>query len=116
MATKSEMENKELEALRAELEALKAEKAAAEEQKQRDESDIRRRVKIKLMRDDNKHRQPLYVAVNDYTANIQRGVTVEVPYYVALAIKESQDADEATAMMITELSNDTAAQEKRIFG
>ena len=67
-------------------------------------NDMKRRVKIRLDSGIGQ-REPLPVRVNDYTAIIKRGVTVEVPYFVALAIQESQDADVKTALRIEELAS-----------
>lgn len=63
-------------------------------------------VQIKLFRDNNRYKDPLYVSVNDYSALIQRGVTVQVPYYVAKHIQEVNEQDEATAMMVEGLKAD----------
>ena len=64
------------------------------------------RVRIKLFKDNNKYREPLYVSVNDYTALIKRGVYVEVPMFVAQHIQEMEAADEKTAGMIESLTRD----------
>lgn len=63
-------------------------------------------VSIKLFRDNNRYKEPLYVAVNDYSAQIQRGVSVQVPYFVAKHIEEMNAQDEATAMMLEGLVSD----------
>ena len=76
-------------------------------------NDMKRRVKIRIESGIGQ-REPLTVRVNDYTAIIKRGVTVEVPYYVALAIQESQDADVKTSMKIEELSAKFAADSKNV--
>lgn len=70
------------------------------------ENDPNRRVKIKLFKDGDKYSEPLYVAVNGYNAQIQRGVTVEVPYYVAKHLEECQKQDEHTAMLISQLESE----------
>lgn len=69
-------------------------------------------VSIKLFRDNNRYKDPLYVSVNDYSAQIQRGVTVQVPYYVAKHIEEMNAQDEATAMMVEGLVADYNKQGK----
>lgn len=64
------------------------------------------RVRIKLFKDNNKYREPLFVSVNDYSALIQRGVYVEVPMFVAQHIQEMEEADAKTAGMIESLTRD----------
>lgn len=68
--------------------------------------DPREMVTIKLFRDNNRYKEPLYVSVNDYSAQIQRGVSVQVPYFVAKHIEEMNAQDEATAMMLEGLVSD----------
>lgn len=72
---------------------------------------LKRRVKIRVESGIGQ-REPLTVRVNDYTAIIKRGVTVEVPYFVALAIQESQDADMKTNLRIEELASNFEAKSK----
>ena len=69
-------------------------------------NDPKRRVKIKLFKDNGRYREPLSVSVNDYEAVIQRGVEVEVPYFVAKHLEEVAAQDEATAAMIGQLSTE----------
>ena len=69
-------------------------------------SDPMRRVPIRLFKDNNKYKEPLYVSVNGYNAQIQRGVVVEVPFYVAKHIEEMQQQDENTAAMIEILTQE----------
>lgn len=69
-----------------------------------DLTDLKRRVKVTLPLD-SLHKEPLHVRVNDYTCTIKRGVTVEVPYFVYLSIKESEDADAKTLMLLDDLTN-----------
>lgn len=76
-------------------------------------NDMKRRVKIRVESGIGQ-REPLTVRVNDYTAIIKRGVTVEVPYFVALAIQESQDADVKTSLRIEELSAKFASESKTV--
>lgn len=68
--------------------------------------DPKQMVSIKLFRDNNRYKDPLYVSVNDYSAQIQRGVTVQVPYYVKKHIEEMNAQDEATAMLVEGLVAD----------
>ena len=69
-------------------------------------NDPKRRVKIKLFKDNGRYREPLSVSVNDYEAVIQRGVEVEVPYFVVKHLEEVAAQDEATAAMIGQLSTE----------
>lgn len=69
-----------------------------------DLSDLKRRVKVQLPLD-SQHKEPMHVRVNDYTCIIKRGVPVEVPYFVYLAIKENEDADAKTLMLLDDLTH-----------
>lgn len=69
-----------------------------------DLTDLKRRVKVQLPLD-SLHKEPLFVRVNDYTCTIKRGVTVEVPYFVYLSIKEGEDADAKTLMLLEDLTH-----------
>lgn len=102
----------DIEQLRAELKAAQAEltrlKSKKKSVKTDEKGNPRRRVKIRLYRDNNKNRDPLLVSVNDYTALIKRGVTVEVPYFVAKHIEEMAEQDAATVAMIEDLTQQFA--------
>lgn len=65
--------------------------------------DITRLVKIKLFKDKDKYSEDVTVVVNGTTFRIQRGVEVEVPYYVAEVLRNSEKADEETETKISEL-------------
>lgn len=101
MMTKEEMQQKI-----AELEARNAELEKEQSREEPVNNDPNRRVKIKLFKDNDRYSQPYTVSVNDYTAVIQRGVEVEVPYYVAKHMEEIADQDAATAMMIGKLTTE----------
>lgn len=103
----------DIEQLRAELKAAQAELTRLKSKKKSvvktdEKGNPRRRVKIRLYRDNNKNRDPLLVSVNDYTALIKRGVTVEVPYFVAKHIEEMAEQDAATVAMIEDLTQQFA--------
>ena len=78
--------------------------------KEPEQLDPKRLVTIKLFRDNNRYKEPLFVNVNDYSAQIQRGVSVQVPYFVAKHIEEMNAQDEATAMMVEGLVNEYAGK------
>lgn len=102
------MAEKTKEQLLDEIEELKKKnselEAAAKSQTEDAGGDANRRVKIRLFKDNDKYSQPFPVSVNDYNAVIQRGVTVEVPYYVAKHLEEIAEQDAATASMIGKLT------------
>lgn len=76
-------------------------------------NDPKRRVKIRI--DLDKHdKEPVYVSVNDYTATIQRGVEVEVPYFVAKHIQEMRHQNMLTIRMISNLSGEWENKVSRI--
>lgn len=62
-----------------------------------------RLVKIKVARDKNRG-SDIYVNVNTTNYKIQRGVEVEVPYYIAEVIRNSVEQDEKTAILIEKLT------------
>ena len=72
--------------------------------------DITRLVKIKLFKDKDKYSEDVTVVVNGNTFRIQRGVEVEVPYYVAEVLRNSEKADEETETKISELVADAVAK------
>ena len=57
-------------------------------------------VAIRLFKDANKYSDDVTVCVNGRVWKIQRGVTVEVPKYVADVLERSQDQDAQTADLI----------------
>lgn len=65
------------------------------------------RVTVKLPKDSGKD-EYAYVSVNDYSATIKRGATVEVPRYVADELKRSeaaQDAFDATSERLLSMND-----------
>lgn len=68
------------------------------------EKDPNRRVPIRLFKDNDKYKDPLFVSVNGYRATIPRGETVYIPYFALLAIEESMAQDQSTATMIARLT------------
>ena len=71
-------------------------------------------VSIKLFKDNHRYKDPMFVAVNDYSALIQRGVVVHVPYYVAKHIEEMQAQDENTASLIQTLTDEYNAKKTEL--
>ena len=59
-------------------------------------------VKIKLIKDSNENKEPLFVGINNKTYYIARGVWVDVPKNVANVIEGSLKQDEMTAFLIEE--------------
>lgn len=103
------MTKEELMARVVELEEKNAQLEAAAEAASKPEpvnNDPNRRVTIELFKDNDKYSQPLAVSVNNYHALIQRGVPVEIPYYVYKHLMEIKAQDTATANMIGRLSAD----------
>ena len=75
-------------------------------------NDPTRLVEITLFQDNGRYKDPLYVSVNGYNAQIPRGVKVNVPFYVAKHIDEMLQQDSNTAKMITSMV-DTYAEKAR---
>ena len=108
---------KEAEAAKKEAAKLKKtqqESAEGVKPQQDDPTDPKRRVKVRLFKDNNKYKEPLYVSVNGYNAQIPRGVVVEVPYYVAKHIEEMQMQDENTSMLIEIMTQEYAQRQERL--
>ena len=55
-------------------------------------------VKVKLFKDNQNYSGDVFVAVNGESYLIQRGVTVEVPEYIAEVLETSQREDENALM------------------
>ena len=100
MATKKAAENA--------LEEVKAEEVKTEVKAPK--ADAARKVKLRLFRDSNQYKDPLYVAVNGESYLIPRGVEVEVPYYIAEVIENSLKEDQKTAETLRILEENYAGK------
>lgn len=60
-------------------------------------------VKITLMRDNKNYQGDVFVGVNGKTWQIQRGVEVEVPDYVAEVLRNSMKQDNMAFGLMTDL-------------
>lgn len=65
-----------------------------------DSTDEIKMVKIRLIKDNNDYKDDVFVCVNGMSYLIQRGVDVEVPYFVAEVIENSYNQDMRTAELI----------------
>ena len=63
-------------------------------------------VTIKLFKDNGRYRDDVYVAVNDRTYLIKRGVAVTVPRFVEQALQNSLTQDEYVASLVEKLVSD----------
>ena len=63
-------------------------------------------VTIKLFKDNGKYRDDVYVAVNDRSFLIKRGVEVTVPRFIEQALKNSLSQDEYVASLVEKLQAD----------
>lgn len=63
-------------------------------------------VKITLMRDNKNYQGDVFVGVNGKTWQIQRGVEVEVPDYVAEVLKNSMKQDNLAFGLMSDLQRD----------
>lgn len=71
-------------------------------------------VPVRLFKDNAKYSDDVFVAVNGRGFLIQRGVTVEVPRYVALVLEQSMDQDQRAAeLMDREAAQYAAAAQAR---
>ncbi|MBE6761832.1 MAG: hypothetical protein E7551_06055 [Ruminococcaceae bacterium] len=94
----------------AELKAALGQKELAEAVKDNgvrsNEEYMKQSVTIKLFKDNGKYRDDVYVAVNDRSFLIKRGVEVTVPRFVEQALKNSLSQDEYVASLVEKLQND----------
>ena len=70
------------------------------EEQERERQYMAEKVPIELFKDNGKYKGDVLVCVNGERFLIKRGVRVEVPRYVALALEESAKQDTATANLI----------------
>lgn len=63
-------------------------------------------VKIKLFKDNFDYKNDVFVGVNGEHYQIQRGVEVEVPDYVAEVLKSSEKQDAETASRLEKVVSD----------
>lgn len=80
----------ENEALKAELEALKAAKAEAAAEPEQPKETGPKMVKIKIPKT-KEQKEDVFVSVNFRTYQIQRGVEVEVPDFVAEVLRHQEE-------------------------
>ncbi len=97
---KKELTKSELEEQNAALLAKLAKLEAVQQPEVSDADDPKRPVTIELPYDGDKYKDDLYVSINNKNWQIQRGKKVVVPFYVAQAVKESAEQDQATARLI----------------
>lgn len=71
-------------------------------------------VVIRLFKDNQRYKAPVFVGVNGVTYLIQRGVDVEVPKAVAEVLEHSEEMDNAAMAKITAAENATAQAAQRV--
>ena len=73
-------------------------------------------VTIRLFKDTGKYSNDVYVNVNDHNFLIKRGEDVKVPRFVAEVLRNSEEQDRNTALMIERANNDydTALKDGKI--
>lgn len=101
--------NQEIKQLKAMLTALEPEKqpkATVSKGVCANENYMQQPVTIKLFKDNGRYRDDVYVAVNDRSYLIRRGVEVTVPRFIEQALKNSLAQDEYVASFIDGLVND----------
>lgn len=97
---------KEIEKLKAELNQKETAKTEKYKKISANEEYMKQPVTIKLFKDNGKYRDDVFVAVNDRTFLIKRGVEVTVPRFVEQALKNSLTQDEYVASLVEKLQND----------
>ena len=71
-------------------------------------------VVIRLFKDNQRYKAPVFVGVNGVTYLVQRGVDVEVPRAVAEVLEHSEEMDNAAMAKITAAENATAQAAQRV--
>ncbi len=99
---KKELE--ELKSLLAKQEAAKS--APANQDIAANETYMNQPVTIKLFKDNERYKDDVYVAVNERSYLIKRGVEVTVPRFIEQALKNSLAQDEYVASLVEQLSGD----------
>lgn len=69
-----------------------------------------KKVRIKLFKDAGDYKDDMFVSVNGLRYQIQRGVEVEVPVFVAEVIANSQAQDQKTVEYIAGLQDEYASK------
>lgn len=97
---------KEIEKLKAALNEKEKSETAINEGIKANEDYMNEKVTIKLFKDNAKYRDDVYVAVNDRSFLIKRGVEVAVPRFVEEVLKNSLSQDEYVALLVDKLQGD----------
>lgn len=71
-------------------------------------------VVIRLFKDNQRYKAPVFVGVNGVTYLVQRGVDVEAPKAVAEVLEHSEEMDNAAMAKITAAENATAQTAQRV--
>lgn len=71
-------------------------------------------VVIRLFKDNQRYKAPVFVGVNGVTYLVQRGVDVELPKAVAEVLEHSEEMDNAAMAKITAAENATAQAAQRV--
>lgn len=58
------------------------------------------KIPVRLFKDNGKYKDDVFVAVNGKGWQIQRGVTVEIPRYVAQVLEQSMAQDQEAAELM----------------
>lgn len=66
-----------------------------------------KRVKVMLFKDNDRYKDDVFVSVNGESYQIQRGVEVEVPDYIAEVLDHAAEQRQSTALTIERLENKT---------
>lgn len=64
-----------------------------------------KKVKIKLFKDNDRYKDDVFVSVNGENYQIQRGVEVEVPDYIAEVLEHAEEQRKNTALTIERLQS-----------
>ena len=88
-------------------------KPAVQPEVQKEAKPERKMYEIRLFKDNNKYKEPVYVGVNGRGYLIQRGETVMVPEEVKEVLENSMKQDEYTAKLIDRESGAFEAESRK---
>ena len=91
-------------------EKVKQEAEVKQEPMEKREPEAVRKETIRLFKDNDRYKNDLYVSVNGHSFLIQRGVDVEVPYYIAEVIRNSMKADDEALQFMEEVKKRQATE------
>ncbi|NLE57156.1 MAG: hypothetical protein GX616_02260 [Planctomycetes bacterium] len=93
------------------------ERPTATKQRNRAEADrMNELVEVRLFKDNNEYKDPVFVSINGKNMVIERGVTVKIPRNYALVLEQSHEQGIAAANYEEARQNEYAEDTRRVLG